>query len=430
MNQEEFNQHLKKYLSKEDIDQLNSSIDNNQEMSCLYYDEEKIDEITLIKHFPFLIKHPLINNAFIFEKKNHDIGKSLLFEIGAFYLLEPCSPLVSYFLNPNEDDLILDMCASPGGKSITTSFIMKNKGQIIANEINSSRAEILSSNVEKYGRKNITVISSDIPSLHKRFKNTFTKIILDAPCSGSGMFRKDEKMKEDWSYQKVLRLSILQKELILMAYDMLKEGGEIIYSTCSYSYEEDEEVIEYLLSNSNAELISLPNNEKFTYSPTLKQTIHLLPHKFIGEGHFIAKIKKPGNLIKVEYPKIKYLKTIKELSTYNHYLNNSNQIYLTNHLLDLKNYRLLRNGINIGTYDNKRGIIYDHNLGRTKLNILPYLEVNEQECKDYIFGLTLNKVVKDGYYVLTYLGIPFAISIASKNTLKNHYPKGLRKKVL
>ena len=103
--------------------------------------------------------------------------------------------------------------------------------------------EILSSNVEKYGRKNISVISTDTKTLKNQFPNTFTKIILDAPCSGSGMFRKDINMKEDWTYNKVLSCATLQKELIIDAYSLLAEGGEMIYSTCSYSYEEDEEVI-------------------------------------------------------------------------------------------------------------------------------------------------------------------------------------------
>lgn len=425
----DFKTHLKKYLTEFDINNLISALEQKQKYSCIIIDEEKIKEDTLLSIYPNLIKHSVVKNAYLYDKNEYELGKSLLFEIGAFYILEPCSPLVGYFLNPNENDLILDIAASPGGKSIHTSFLMKNKGLIISNEISPSRAEILSSNSEKYGRKNIIVTSNDIFKFSSQFENTFSKIILDAPCSGSGMFRKEEKMKEDWTYQKVLSCARIQKELILEAYKMLVDGGEMIYSTCSYSYEEDEEIINYLLSNTDAILIDLPHI-KGEYRSSLSQTIHLFPHLFDGEGHFIAKIKKPKN---INYPIIN--KSKKEFFILNQkideeiYENKNKELYLVNHTLNLNKFHILRTGIKIGIKDKKLGIIFDHNYARYKNNLLPKVEVNETQAKQFIYGLTLPTSLENGYVSLCYLTIPFALGKISNGQIKNHYPKGLRKKI-
>lgn len=427
MNELDFYTHLKKYLSSEEISLLKEELNKEQIYSSILIDEDKINQNEILKMYPSLIPHPIVKNVFLFNKKELNLGKSLLFEIGAFYIFEPCSSLVNYFLQPNENDIILDIASAPGGKTIHSSFLMHNKGQIIANEISSSRVELLSQNIEKYGRKNVTVISTEVNKLVDQFPNFFTKIILDAPCSGSGMFRKETKMKDDWTYQKVLACSKLQKELILQAYSMLKEGGELIYSTCSFSYEEDEEVISYLLNNTDAELINLPSI-KGEFRSSLNKTIHLLPFLFNGEGHFIAKIKKPGILNKPILPK--YKNPLSFSLEGQIFINNKNEIYLTNYILPIKNIRVLRNGIKIGTYDKKLGYIYDHALSRYKCNYLPIIELSKEETINYIYGLSIFTNHQNGYVILTYLSIPFAIGKISNNQIKNHYPKGLRKKII
>lgn len=427
MDESIFFSHLETYLDEKNILELKKALAEEQTFSSIIIDEEKISCEEILHLYPTLKPHPIVKNAFLFNKKELDLGKSLLFEIGAFYIFEPCSSLVSYFLSPQEDDIILDLAAAPGGKCIHTSFLMHNKGQIIANEISSSRAEILSSNVEKYGRKNITVISSDSKQLLSLFKEYFSKIILDAPCSGSGMFRKESKMKDDWTLEKVLSLSKTQKELILDAYNMLKKGGELIYSTCSFSYQEDEEVIEYLLANTDAELVEIPHFEG-EFRSSLKESVHLLPHLFIGEGHFICKIKKPGILEKASRFEKSKLKIDLPLSG-QFYVSGKQDVYLTNHLLPLKNLRILRDGIKIGYYDKKIGWIYDHALSRFNDNFLPKIELTKEEATQYIYGLSIFKNIANGYVVLTYLNIPFALGKVNNHQIKNHYPKGLRKKL-
>ena len=177
---------------------------------------KKLDVDDFLNRYPRLEKHPFVKNAFIIEKDIYPFGKSLDFELGNFYILEPCSLMVNYLLNPTSDDLVLDCCASPGGKTIHASLLMDNKGLLIANELNYARSLVLSSNVEKYGRKNVTVTNMDVLSIPSYYENTFDKIILDAPCSGSGMFRKENKMEEVVSYIEnltVLELSKLVKTL-------------------------------------------------------------------------------------------------------------------------------------------------------------------------------------------------------------------------
>ena len=204
--------------------------------------------------------------------------------------------LPAFLLSPNENDVVLDLCAAPGGKSMQASLLMHNKGLIVANDISKQRAFAISENAERLGRGNLLIINNDFATIYDRFLNTFDKIILDAPCSGSGMFRKEDKMRQDWTYQKVLKCQDIQKTLILMAYQMLKPGGTMVYSTCSFSFEEDEMVVDYLLANSDATLLELPDSKYYYKSKNNGHGIHLLPFLFPGEGHYIALIKKPGDI--------------------------------------------------------------------------------------------------------------------------------------
>lgn len=423
----EFKNHLKKYLNDDEIEKLENEM-NKKAKNSIIVDEEKINIKEFENEYPLLKKHPFVKNAYIYDKDVYDFGKSLLFELGAFYILEPCSLMVNYFLKPTKDDLVLDCCAAPGGKTIHASFLMQNEGFILSNELSTSRALTLSSNVEKYGRKNILVTNNNILDFPSSFNNTFDKIILDAPCSGSGMFRKENKMEDDWTLQKVLTLSELQKKIIIKAYDMLKKDGLMLYSTCSFSYEEDEEVILHLLNNKNAQIIDIANNDMFFNSP-LKGTIHLFPYLFDGEGHYLALIKKNDEV------NTNFLKTYKEeknitkfpLKEYFHTYKDT--IYYSSFNYKIENLRILRNGLILGNIDKKLGFIPEHNIARLLDKNLTYISLNKEETISYIYGNSLKKNMPDGYYLLKYNNLPFALTKVSKGTLKNHYPKGLRKTI-
>ena len=293
----EFLNHLKTYLSGEEIDKLEASLEGKSQHALLL-NTEKMNEETLLSLYPSLKKHPIVKNAFLYNKDELDLGKSIYHELGCFYLQEPSAMLPAFLLSPEEGDLVLDLCAAPGGKSMQASLLMNNKGLIVSNDISKQRAFSIVENAERLGRGNLLITNNDFSLIYDKFINTFDKIILDAPCSGSGMFRKESKMQEDWSYQKVLKFAEIQKSLILMAYSMLKPGGVMVYSTCSFSYEEDEEVIDYLLERTDAVLKSIPDSPVFYRSKNNGHGIHLFPFLFPGEGHYVALISKPGTLVK------------------------------------------------------------------------------------------------------------------------------------
>ena len=236
--------------------------------------------------------------SYLYDKNEYDLGKSIYHLLGCYYLQEPSAMLPAYLNNCNDNDIVLDLCAAPGGKSVQSAFNMHNNGVIISNDLSKQRALAIVENAERLGLRNLIVTNNDFSLINNYYQDIFTKIILDAPCSGSGMFRKSQEVKDDWTYDKVLKCAEIQKNLVIYAYNMLKPGGIMCYSTCSFSLEEDENIIEYLLKETDAELIEIENNALFYKNSKKPFGIHLFPSKFPGEGHYVCLIKKPGESTK------------------------------------------------------------------------------------------------------------------------------------
>ena len=408
-----FEEHLSKYLSKKEIDELMSSLEKDS-FNCLLLDESKISSSDLLNLYPNLRQHPIIKNAFYFNKNEYQLGKSILHELGAFYIQEPSAMLVSYLLNPNKDDVVLDMCAAPGGKTIQASLLMNNEGLLISNDISFTRLKALHENVERMGRGNVVITNNDFSKIYSHYLNSFDKIILDAPCSGSGMFRKEDKMKDDWSYNKVLKNAEVQKELIDLSYKMLKPGGVLAYSTCSFSYEEDEEVIKSLLDSTDAELFPITNSQYF-YKSKEDIGIHLLPSKFDGEGHYICLIKKPGN--NTSKTPIYREKEIK-----------NNVASLVNKGFIFKYLNVLKNGVTIEELF-KDDIKYDYHYVRFAKDFDQELELSYQELEKYIKGESLKSNIK-GHVLLKYHSLNVDIGKGDGQLIKNKLPKFIKTKNL
>ena len=413
----EFFEHLKTYLNDEEIAQLETSLAKKSEHALLL-NTEKMSQERLLSIYPSLKKHPIVKNAFIYDKDELDLGKSVYHELGCFYLQEPSAMLPAYLLNPEPGDLVLDLCAAPGGKSMQASLLMQNEGLIISNDISKSRAFAIVENAERLGRGNLLITNNDFSLIYDKFINTFDKIILDATCSGSGMFRKENKMQLDWSYQKVLKNAEIQKSLITMSYDMLKPGGVMVYSTCSFSYEEDEEVVEHLLHNSDAELLDIPNSELFYKNKTNAIGVHLLPSIFPGEGHYIALIKKPGELIKKADKK--YYQKQEKFGDY---------LFTLSENFSMKHLNVIRYGVKIGQID-KNDIRYDYHYARFIKSFDNELEIDLETLLKYYQGEAINKAVNKGYILLKYQGINVDIAKSDGRIIKNRLPKGLRKKLI
>lgn len=415
-------------MNKEDVKKLTDSF-SLEDKHALLLNTEKMDEKTLLNIYPRLIKHPIVPNGYIYDKKEYDLGKSIYHELGVFYLQEPSAMVVSYLLNPNENDFLLDMCAAPGGKTIGASLLMKNQGLIISNDLSKERCRALSDNIRRMGRSNVVIINNDFKNIYLNYKDTFTKIILDAPCSGSGMFRKDEKMINDWNFNKVIKNSFIQKELIQMAYYMLKPGGTIVYSTCSYSYEEDEEVIDYLLKSTDAILETIPLNKLF-YLDKSKIGIHLFPFLFPGEGHYICLIKKPGqSTLKLEKPINQYKKLLtQELDSFNIY-NFNNRLFALTHPIKTKGLYIYQMGMEVGELFHDK-VAFDYHYAHYLTCFDNHVELTFEEANSYIQGQEIKKDnLPKGNLLLTYKNISLDFSKFNGDVIKNHYPKYYRKKV-
>ena len=425
----DFLNHLKTYLSKEEIEKLDEAL-NEESKHALLLNEEKMSQETLLKIYPSLTRHPIIPNAFMYDKNTLELGKSVYHELGCFYLQEPSAMLPAYLLNPKEGELVLDLCAAPGGKSMQASLLMHNKGLIVSNDIAHNRAFAISENTERLGRGNLLIVNNDFSTIYQKYLNTFDKIILDAPCSGSGMFRKQSEMKDDWSYAKVSKYAEIQKSLIFIAYAMLKEGGEMVYSTCSFSYEEDEEVIDYLVNNTDAVIKEIDNNPLYYVNKNKPLGIHLLPSLFPGEGHYICLIKKPG-VIKEASSKPNKNKMSFDIATSGYSLSQKygDYLYLMDKEFNVKYLNVIRYGVKVGQID-KNDVRYDYHYAHFVKDFKNTLSITLEELKKYYMGESLNKKVSKGYVLLQYEGINVDIAKSDGRVVKNRLPKGLRKKLI
>lgn len=225
-----------------------------------------------------------------------------LYQAGVYYLQDPGAMTPAAYLPVEEDDLIADLCAAPGGKAVSVASRLGEGGFLVANDISVTRARALLRNLELAGTGNMLVTCEAPAVLAARFPECFDKVILDAPCSGEGMFRKDEALLEDWSIEKSMAMSKLQKELIESAYRMLRPGGLLMYSTCTFAPEEDEGTVSSLLKNHpEAETVPFPDVQGFMPGrpdsgggeEALRNCVRIYPHKMKAEGQFMALIRKP-----------------------------------------------------------------------------------------------------------------------------------------
>ena len=419
----EFLEHLKTYLNDEEINKLAESL-KKENLHGVLLNPQKMSDERFLELFPNVIKHPVVPHAYIYLKEIYNLGKSIYHTLGCFYLQEPSAMVPAYLLNAQEDELILDMCAAPGGKTVQTSFLMNNTGLIISNDLSRQRASSIVENVERLGLGNVVITNNDLSKIYKLYLNSFDKIVLDAPCSGSGMFRKDDKMIKDWSYNKVLKFRETQKELLSIAYEMLKPGGVIAYSTCSFSMEEDEDVIESLLLNSDAKVIDI-KDELYYQNRNKPLGIHLLPSLFPGEGHYICLIQKPGNSV-ISHKKVAIEKNIYGLN-FQKINNFGNFLFGLNYPFEFKGFNIVRYGVKIGEIiKNTKEIKYDYHYAHYVKDYSNQFEINSDVIEFYLKGNTIPSNGLKGTYLLTYQGINVDIAKADGKVFKNHFPKAFR----
>lgn len=386
--------------------------------------------------------HPIVENGYLYDENYHP-GRSAYFLAGLYYIQEPSAMLVADALPIEPDDFVLDMCAAPGGKSCEIASRLTGEGVLIANDIEASRARILSENIERFGLDNTIVTNVDPMRFTKQFQEAFDKIVLDAPCSGEGMFRKLEQAVDTWSEDKVLECAHIQKNLLKGAYDMLKQGGMVIYSTCTYSYEENEAMVHYAVDELGFELLPLSKSHGLCPGVDLDEVVRCYPHHYRGEGHFIALLRKPGNsprkVVRPMKPQVSQadLKVLKAFyqETLNkkvpaYIIENNGHLYaIKKNFPELKGIRVLRNGLYLGEVRKNRFIpSYSLALTLTKEDVKRSYDYScdSEEIKKYIHGETLEGTGNKGFGVIFVDGYPLSFYKES-NQVKNLFPKGLRR---
>lgn len=371
-------------------------------------------------------KVPWEPRAFYVDKDG--LGKTIAHEAGLYYVQEPSAMCSAPRVEANPGERVLDLCSAPGGKGTQLAQDMCGEGVLVLNEIVQKRAEILRSNVERLGVTNAVVTCADPETLAKIFKNYFDKILVDAPCSGEGMFKKEEAAIPEWSEQNVRLCAERQSRILDCADKMLAAGGRLVYSTCTFAEAEDEEQVENFLKTHK------------NYS--LKYKEKLMPHKVRGEGHFCAVLEKlEGERYNIGcvVPKIQNKPLLNayrewEQATLNVRLErllqvNSSLYYIAEDTPDLTGLGLKYNsGVYIGTLakDGKRfepSHAFAMCLSADKVRCV---EVDEQTALKYLQGLTFCCGLPSGWYAVAYRGYPLGWCKVANETAKNHYPKSLR----
>lgn len=391
-------------------------------------------------------------------------GRHPYHEAGVYYIQEPSAMAVVELLDPQPGDLVLDLCAAPGGKTTHIAERLAGSGLLVSNEIYPARVKILSQNVERMGIPNAVVTNEESGRLAACFMEFFDRIVVDAPCSGEGMFRKDEQARREWSEANVKACVTRQQEILDNAARMLKTGGRMVYSTCTFSPEENEDGIARFLERHPE--FSIERMDGFEgLSPGmpewigrkcqgLEYTFRVWPHKAEGEGHYLAVLKKGGSADGVldtcpnagkRWKSPRYWKDKAGIRPYLEFEKESlwkpvggdclilygEQLYrVPPQMPDFKGLRVLRPGLHLGTFRKGR-FEPSHALA---LALKPeqavrkcLLSAEGLEIQRYLSGNTLlSENVDNGWVLVCVDGYSIGWAKAVSGVLKNHYPKGIR----
>jgi NOL1/NOP2/sun family putative RNA methylase len=222
-------------------------------------------------------------------------GKHPYHAAGLYYLQDPHAQAVAEVLAPQPGDKVLDLAAAPGGKTTHLASCMQNQGLLVANEIKTKRIGHLVANMERWGARNAVILNESPERLAEFFGPFFDRVLVDAPCSGEGMFRKERAAIQGWSEEAILGCAVRQNAILNYAARLVRPGGWLCYSTCTFAMEEDEQVISHFLElHKEYDLAPIPASAKLPMTPSPNKMARLWPHQSSGEGHFIALMQRTG----------------------------------------------------------------------------------------------------------------------------------------
>ena len=285
---EKFQNSMIELLGESGYEQYLSSF-QSERIYGLRVNTSKISVEDFVKICPFEITPvPWIPNGFYYSSEVNP-AKHPYYFAGLYYLQEPSAMTPACVLPVNKGDKVLDLCAAPGGKTTELGARLRGSGLLVSNDISASRAKALLKNIEVFGIPNVLLTCEYPQKLEEVFTGFFDKILVDAPCSGEGMFRKDNKLIKSWESKGPDEYAPLQRSILDSAANMLKDGGMILYSTCTFSRIEDEDNVKgFLSSHPEFSLERIFDYEGFVRGFGMEEAIRLFPHRLKGEGHFVA----------------------------------------------------------------------------------------------------------------------------------------------
>ena len=383
----------------------------------------KIDVESFKKISPFALEPvPWAADAFYVDEQKP--GKTVLHAAGAYYVQEPSAMCAAPLLDARAGELVLDLCSAPGGKGTQLAQAMRGEGVIVLNEINFQRAKALSSNVERLGITNAVVTCASPDALAQKLGGAFDKVLVDAPCSGEGMFKKEQAAIPEWSVKNVKMCAARQSEILDCAAQLLAPQGSMVYSTCTFSREEDEEQVQSFVER-HADM-------------RLVKSFKLYPHKVRGEGHYAALFKKSGS----DGASIAFMSPHadkKSLSLFGEFCSKYlNVSYKNIHAVGGRLYSLPDNCPAVGVQTLRAGVELgevvkgrfepSHSLAMClKAGQAAFIALDEQGALSYLRGNTFAcDENASGWAVASYLGFPLGWCKLTHGIAKNHLPKALR----
>ena len=362
-------------------------------------------------------------------------GLHVFHEAGVYYLQEASAMAPVALLDPKPGERVCDLCAAPGGKTTQIAGRMRGEGFLLCNEINPKRAKILSRNIERMAVANALVTNEHPATLAERFPNGFDKVLIDAPCSGEGMFRKEEAAVTDWSPETVEMCARRQAEILHSGARLVRPGGRLVYSTCTFAPEEDELAVAAFLESHpdfEPEVIDAP-----WFVPVENGGHRMWPHKLLGEGHFAAVLRKKGD-DECDFTPIQGKKLPKEWAAFakemeirlpegEAVLFGETLYWAPAGMPEIRALKVLRPGLELGCVKKDR-FEPAHALAlwlKDCKNVQNY-PVESEEIPNYLHGNVVPSRVR-GWTLVKADGYSIGWGKGDGNVLKNHYPKGLRR---
>ncbi|MCR5691714.1 MAG: RsmB/NOP family class I SAM-dependent RNA methyltransferase [Eubacterium sp.] len=420
----------------------------------------KISVEDFLKISPFdLTPIPYVKNGFYYDPEIQP-AKHPYYFAGLYYLQDPSAMTPASRLPVEEGDVVLDLCAAPGGKATELAAKLRGSGLLIANDISAKRAKALLKNIELFGVENSFIVTEYPQKLGQYFEGFFDKILIDAPCSGEGMFRKEPSMVKAWEQNGPEFYAKLQEEILSQALPMLKPGGYLLYSTCTFSPLEDEGTVDKVLSmDPDMELVPMEGYEGFSEgNPDLigsdrqeiRNCIRIFPHKLDGEGHFLALFhkKEEANQPVQSYQEARGGLRGEEQRLFEEFSQNLNRdfenrrletkggmvYYMPDQLPKMRGLRFLRSGLFMG--EMKKNRFEPSQSLAMALRMEDYknclnLRSQEDRVLRYLKGETLSLTeeeagLENGWVLVCVDGYPLGWGKKNKASLKNKYHSGWR----